>query len=112
MVVMLLFRTNGTSAAMYGLSLGNANAGSNWLAFMARMGINYGRLFVATNVDLRKTLGGNFGARGCLLLTLRDVGFKGLNCLFQIANRAELCARSPIESSCAFTVITTCLLKP
>ena len=55
-------RTNGTSASLYGLSLGNANANSNWLAFMARMGINYGRLFVATNVDLRKTLGSNFGA--------------------------------------------------
>ena len=55
-------RTNGTSPSLYGLSLGNANAGSNWLAWMSRMGMNYGRLFVATNVDLRGTLGANFGA--------------------------------------------------
>ena len=57
----LPFRTNGTTAGLYGLSLGNANAGSNWLAFMARMGINYGRLFVNTNTDLRASLGSNFG---------------------------------------------------
>ncbi len=58
----LVPRTNGTTASQYGLSLGNANAGSNWLAFMARMGINYGRLFVNTNTDLRSSLGSNFGA--------------------------------------------------
>ena len=57
-----LCRTNGTTAGLYGLSLGNANAGSNWLTFMSRMGINYGRLFVNTNTDLRSSLGSNFGA--------------------------------------------------
>ena len=60
-------RTNGTSPSLYGLSLGNANAGSNWLAWMSRMGMNYGRLFVATNVNLRSTLGANFGAPRTLL---------------------------------------------
>ena len=63
-------RTNGTSPSLYGLALGNANAGSNWLAWMSRMGMNYGRLFVATNVNLRTTLGANFGA-SCIPLRFR-----------------------------------------
>ena len=55
-------RANGSTPALYGLSLGAAGVGSNWLQFMDRMGMNYGRLFVATRNDLRSSLGGNFGA--------------------------------------------------
>jgi hypothetical protein len=54
-------RSAGYSPERYGLNLGHAGIGSNWLQFMDRMGMNYARLFVEMADNLRTLRGSKFG---------------------------------------------------
>lgn len=54
-------RSAGFSPERYGLNMGHAGIGSNWLQFMDRMGMNYARIFVSIVDNLRSARGSTFG---------------------------------------------------